>query len=62
MRDTSVGCPDQVQGSVFVSGNSLSYTVTALEEDSVYNITLQAMNSAGSTYISVDIATLEASE
>ena len=45
-RDTSGECPDEDEGSVTITGGS--YTITGLEEDSNYTITVNATNAAGS--------------
>lgn len=58
-RDTSVGCPVEHEGSEALSGDSTSYNITGLEEDSSYRITLSAINSAGSVNISEVEMTLE---
>ena len=46
-RDSSFDCPDTHEG--YNSANNISnVTVTGLEEDSMYNITMIAINDAGS--------------
>ena len=47
-RDTSGECPDEDEGSVTITDGSTSYTITGLEEDSSYTITVTATNVAGS--------------
>ena len=47
-RDTSEECPDEDEGSATITGGSTSYTITGLEEDSSYTITVTATNAAGS--------------
>ena len=47
-RDTSGECPNEDIGSTTISDGSLSYTITGLEEDSSYTITVTASNAAGS--------------
>ena len=47
-RDTSGECPDEDQGSAIITDGSTSYTITGLEEDSSYTITVTATNAAGS--------------
>jgi len=47
-RDTSGGCPDEDEGSGTITDSSTSYTITRLEEDSIYIITVTATNAAGS--------------
>ena len=47
-RDTSGGCPDEDEGSATITDGSTSYTITGLEEDSSYTITVTATNAAGS--------------
>ena len=59
-RDTSVGCPDEDKGSMTLSGDSTSYNITGLEEDSTYFITLAASNRAGSNNVSDVEMTFEA--
>ena len=47
-RDTSVGCTDEDTGSTTITGGSMtSYTITGLEEDSRYAVTVTASNSLG---------------
>ena len=47
-RDTSGECPDEDISSTTITDGSLSYTITGLEEDSSYTITVTASNVAGS--------------
>ena len=46
-RDTSVGCSDEDEDSRTINTNSIStaYTISGLEEDSLYRITVTAVNS-----------------
>ena len=61
-RDTSVGCPYVDGDSATITDGSTSYDITGLEEDSSYNITVRASNTAGSTAVSntVTVMTPEA--
>ena len=47
-RYTSGECSDVDEGNATVSGSSTSYTITQLEEDSNYTITVTANNAVGS--------------
>ena len=47
-RKTSGECPDEDEGSATITDGSTSYTITGLEEDSSYTITVTATNAAGS--------------
>ena len=47
-RDTSGECPGVDEGSTTITGGSTSYTISGLEEDSSYTITVTATNAAGS--------------
>ena len=47
-RDTSGECPDEDEGSATITDGSTSYTITGLEEDSSYTITVTVTNAAGS--------------
>ena len=47
-RDTSGECPDEDEGSATITDGSTNYTITQLEEDSSYTITVTATNPAGS--------------
>ena len=48
-RDTSGQCPDVDEDSTNITGSSTSYTISGLQEDSSYTITVTATNAAGST-------------
>ena len=63
-RDTSVGCSDEDQNSTTITDGSTSYTISGLEEDSRYTITVTASNTAGSSEVSnsVTAVTEEAGE
>lgn len=54
-----MGCPVEREGNETLSGDTTSYNITGLEEDSSYRITLSAINSAGSVNVSVAEMTLE---
>jgi len=47
-RGTSGECADEGISSTTITDGSLSYTITGLEEDSSYTITVTASNAAGS--------------
>ena len=47
-RDSSRECLDEDEGSATITDGSTSYTITGLEEDSSYTITVTATNAAGS--------------
>ena len=49
-RDTSVGCSDEDEASGIINTNSIStsYVISGLEEDSLYMITVTAVNSIAS--------------
>ena len=51
-RDTSGDCPDEDEGSMSITDGSTSLTLTGLEEDSDYRITVTATNAAGSGAVS----------
>ena len=51
-RNTSVGCSDEDQDSTTITDGSTSYTISGLEEDSRYTITVTASNTAGSSEVS----------
>ena len=55
---------DACGDSATITDGSTSYDITGLEEDSSYNITVRASNTAGSTAVSntVTVITLEAGE
>ena len=62
-RDTSGECPVVDEDSATITGGSTSYTVSGLEEDSSYTITVTATNAAGSAVsVHVTAMTGEASE
>ena len=46
-RDTSGKCPAEDEGSITITDGPTSYTLTRLEEDSSYNVTVTAINAAG---------------
>ena len=47
-RNTSGECPNENNGSTTITDGSTSYTITGLEEDSSYTITVTATNAVGS--------------
>ena len=47
-RDTLRECPGVDKGSATITGDSTSYTISRLQEDSSYTITVTANNAAGS--------------
>ena len=57
-RDTSVGCSDEDQDSTTITDGSTSYTISGLEEDSRYTITVTASNTAGSSEVDNSIIAL----
>ena len=61
-RDTSMGCPYEDEGSINISTSALSYTttITGLQEDSTYFITVTAVNSDMNSTSSV--STIETDE
>ena len=62
-RDTSRECADVDKDSATISGSSTSHTISGLEEDSNYTITVTATNTAGSAVsIPVTAVTGEAGE
>ena len=62
-RDTSGECPDVDEDSATISGSSTSYTISGLQEDSNYTITVTATNTAGSAVsVPVTAVTGEAGE
>ena len=62
-RDTSGECTDVDMNSTTISGSSTSYTISGLEEDSNYTITVTATNTAGSAVsVPVTAVTGEAGE
>ena len=56
-RDTSGECPGMVEVSATITGGSTSYTISGLEEDSNYTITVTATNAAGSA-VSIPITAM----
>ena len=46
-RDTSGDCRNMNESSTTITGDSTSYIITRLEEDSNYTITVTATNAAG---------------
>ena len=65
-RDTSGECPDKDEGSRTINTNSISttYSTSGREEDSLYRITVTAVNSFASIIVSdtVTAMTEEAGE
>ena len=57
-RDTSVGCSDEDQDSTTITDGSTIYTISGLEEDSRYTITVTASNTAGSSEVSNSVIAL----
>ena len=47
-RATSGECPDEDEGNATITDGFTSFTITGLEEDSSYTITVTATNAAGS--------------
>ena len=47
-RDTSGECPDEDEGNTTITDGSTGYTITGLEEDSSFTISVTAINVAGS--------------
>ena len=56
-RDTSGECPGMDEDSATITGDSTSYTISGLEEDSSYTITVTATNAAGSA-VSVPVTAM----
>ena len=56
-RDISGECPDVDEGSSTITDGSTNYTITGLEEDSSYTITVTATNEAGSV-VSVPVTAM----
>ena len=56
-RDTSGVCPNTDSNSASVSGGLDSYTITEVQEDSNYTITVTATNAAGSA-VSVPVTAM----
>ena len=46
-RNTSVGCPITDQGSTRVAGGFTSFSITGLEEDSSYTVSVRPFNEVG---------------
>ena len=63
-RDTSVGCSDEDERTIPVTGDFASYTITGLEPGNRYTITVTVSNSAGTAPVSntVTARTLETGE
>ena len=62
-RDTSGECTDVDEDSATISGSSTSHTISGLQEDSNYTITVTATNTAGSAVsVPVTAVTEEAGE
>ena len=62
-RDTSGECPDVDEGNATITGNYTSYTISGLEEDSNYTITVTATNALGiAVSVPVTAVTGEAGE
>ena len=61
-RDTSVGCPDEDDGSETATGDFTEYSINGLEEDSNYIITVTVFNAAGSSKDTITPMTKEAGE
>ena len=63
-RDTSVGCSDEDDRTIPVTGDFTSYTITGLEPANRYTITVTVSNSAGTAPVSntVNGRTLETGE
>ena len=62
-RGTSGECSDEDEGRATITDGSTSYTITGLEEDSRYIITVNATNDAGRAIsVSVTEKTEEAGE
>ena len=61
-RDTSVGCSHEDQDNTTITDSSTNYTISGLEEDSRYTITVTASNTAGEVSNTVTAITEEAGE
>ena len=59
-RDTSGECPDEDEGSTTITDGSTDYTITELEEDSTYKVTVTAMYSIGITNSDTNVTTFNA--
>ena len=57
LRDTSSVCSNEDEGNVTVSGNSTNFTITELEENSNYRISLRTVNRVGSVLSNTTTAT-----
>ena len=57
-RDMGIGCSNKDQATIIVSGGSISYVVTGLEEGNRYTITVNASNSAGTGSASDAVTTM----
>ena len=56
-RDTSGECPGVDEDSTTITGGSTSYTISGLEEDSSYTITVTVTDAAGSA-VSVPVTAM----
>ena len=56
-RDTSGECPDKDEDSTTITDGSTSYTITGLEEDSTYSVTVTAVYSIGNVNSNTTVAT-----
>ena len=56
-RDTSGECSDVDESSTNITGSSTSYTISVLQEDSNYIITVTATNALGSA-VSVPVTAM----
>ena len=63
-RDTSVGCSDENEGTIFVDGPFSSYQISGLEPGNRYTITVTVSNTAGTDPASNSVTgtTLETGE
>ena len=57
-RDTSGECPYVDEDSATITGGSISYTISGLEEDSNYTITVTATNAATGSTVSLPVMEL----
>ena len=57
-RDITVGCSDDDKGSIIITNGSTSYTISGLEEDSRYTITVTAANTAGDSEMSNSVTAM----
>ena len=53
-----VGCSNKDQATIIVSGDSISYEITRLEEGNRYTITVNASNAAGNGSASNAVTTM----